>query len=51
MREARKAGRSPPTRPMMSAKRRDRTAIERVTAKLKASSEKVWKLTVEMVMN
>ena len=44
-----KAGRTPPASPIMSEKRRDFQAISKVRVKEKASSEKVWKLSVEIV--
>jgi hypothetical protein len=49
--EARREGRKPPTKPMTREKARAFQAISHVRAKEKASSEKVWKFMVEMVMS
>src|SRR4030042_6360304 len=51
MREARTAGRTPPTNPMMSENAIASKKISRVKEKEKASSEKVWKFRVETVNN
>src|SRR5208337_1187582 len=51
IRDALTAGSTPPTRPMIKAKTRPFQKMLKVRVKLKASSEKVWKFIVEIVIS
>ena len=51
MRDARIAGSTPPTKPITSANTMPIVIILKFREKLKASSEKVWKFIVDMVMS